>query len=287
MASAPRFTKLQCFSILGLKEGSSQEEIKKAYRELAMKYHPDHYKGSDNIFKDIQEAYECLENGNFKSERNQEEPKTQHKSNTNSDSRSESVKPSDMRFQWVSLGFMSILGLGALCNDWIVTGILIQFLNICYVVGWYSTANQLYKNRIKVVLGCLFAIGIIWAIYANSPENKSGQEVPADDLPPGYTIVPDGPIVPPASDSAPDLSCHVNVSNYHPKSMEKVLFIAFYNGHPVEHILRVQDNREESNFTPPLPYNKSEFWYRMRELGSHALTIKSENCSVRVQINVN
>ncbi|UCD77961.1 MAG: J domain-containing protein [Desulfobacterales bacterium] len=51
------------YQILGVKKDASQEEIKKAYRKLAMKYHPDHTKGdkgSEEKFKKISEAYAVL-----------------------------------------------------------------------------------------------------------------------------------------------------------------------------------------------------------------------------------
>jgi hypothetical protein len=47
------------YQILGLKKDASEEEIKKAYRKLAMKYHPDHTKGdkaAEEKFKKISEA---------------------------------------------------------------------------------------------------------------------------------------------------------------------------------------------------------------------------------------
>lgn len=51
--------------ILGIKSGASEEDIKKAYRDLAKKYHPDLNKDPDaeKKFKDINEAYENLREG--------------------------------------------------------------------------------------------------------------------------------------------------------------------------------------------------------------------------------
>ena len=51
------------YQLLGVKKGASEEEIKKAYRKLAMKYHPDHTKGdkaAEEKFKKISEAYAVL-----------------------------------------------------------------------------------------------------------------------------------------------------------------------------------------------------------------------------------
>lgn len=53
------------YKILGVDKKASDEDIKKAYRKLAMKYHPDHYKGDDKKgaeeqFKKISEAYAVL-----------------------------------------------------------------------------------------------------------------------------------------------------------------------------------------------------------------------------------
>jgi len=51
------------YQILGVSKNASDTEIKKAYRKLAMKYHPDHSKGSKNaeeMFKKVSEAYAVL-----------------------------------------------------------------------------------------------------------------------------------------------------------------------------------------------------------------------------------
>jgi molecular chaperone DnaJ len=48
------------YKILGVDKKSTQEEIKKAYRKLSKKYHPDINDGKDEKFKEVAEAYEIL-----------------------------------------------------------------------------------------------------------------------------------------------------------------------------------------------------------------------------------
>ena len=51
------------YQILGINKAASEDDIKKAYRKLAMKYHPDHTKGdkaAEEKFKKISEAYAVL-----------------------------------------------------------------------------------------------------------------------------------------------------------------------------------------------------------------------------------
>ena len=62
-------SKRDFYEILGVNRDASDDEIKKAYRKLAMKYHPDQNPGdksAEEKFKEINEAYEVLSDADKK-----------------------------------------------------------------------------------------------------------------------------------------------------------------------------------------------------------------------------
>ena len=55
------------YDILGVPRHATEDDIKKAYRKLAMKYHPDRNQGNPQAeakFKECKEAYEVLSDDN-------------------------------------------------------------------------------------------------------------------------------------------------------------------------------------------------------------------------------
>lgn len=57
------------YEVLGISKSATEQEIKKAYRQLAKKYHPDVNKedGAEDKFKEVQEAYEVLSDSSKRS----------------------------------------------------------------------------------------------------------------------------------------------------------------------------------------------------------------------------
>ena len=59
------------YELLGIPRTATEAEVKKAYRKLAMQYHPDRNKGdktAEKKFKEIGEAYETLSDSKKRSQ---------------------------------------------------------------------------------------------------------------------------------------------------------------------------------------------------------------------------
>lgn len=70
------------YEVLGLKPGATQEEIKKAYRNLIKQYHPDQY--GDNPLKDLAEEKMREINAAYDTLTKNQNTSNNYSSNTNS-----------------------------------------------------------------------------------------------------------------------------------------------------------------------------------------------------------
>ena len=116
---------LDYYKILGVTKKSSSEEIKKAYKKLAIKYHPDKNDGeelSTEIFKSVKEAYETLSDNHKKTiydnKQSYSRPITKsqqsYQSSTNRKNNTYQPKPkyeSDLKYKLYALAVLAIFTL--------------------------------------------------------------------------------------------------------------------------------------------------------------------------------
>ena len=65
------------YKILNVSKNATSDEIKKQYKKMALKYHPDRSGGDTEMFKKVSEAYEILSNPEKKSEYDNPSPFSQ------------------------------------------------------------------------------------------------------------------------------------------------------------------------------------------------------------------
>lgn len=84
------------YKILNVQENATQDEIKRAYRKLAKKYHPDRNANDDNaksMFQDVNEAYGIL--GNEESRAKYDSKKENKKEFNKNENKTSSKKTSE------------------------------------------------------------------------------------------------------------------------------------------------------------------------------------------------
>ena len=90
------------YRILGISENANLNQIKKAYRKLALKHHPDRG-GDENKFKELSEAYEVLSDETKK----RQYDRNNFTKNTYSNSFSQNTNPMDMFSQMFNNNFFN------------------------------------------------------------------------------------------------------------------------------------------------------------------------------------
>nr|WP_279230626.1 DnaJ domain-containing protein [Criibacterium bergeronii] len=111
------------YEVLGLRQNATKDEIKKSYRALAMKYHPDVNSGdvdSEKKFREINEAYETLKDDKKRAEYDNKLSQSQFSEKEKSNSKQSNKqtvydKPFDIRD--VSDTFENFFGFNAKTGD--------------------------------------------------------------------------------------------------------------------------------------------------------------------------
>ncbi len=102
------------YNILELQPGCSKEEIKKAYKKMAIKYHPDKQnnitddekKAAEEKFKEVAEAYDILMN-----------PEKLNNNNGNSVFRRGQIDPSELFNQFFNINIGGLSGINMNMNN--------------------------------------------------------------------------------------------------------------------------------------------------------------------------
>jgi len=146
------------YQILDVSEGASLEEIKKSYRSLARKYHPDINKGSEaeGMFKKINLAYNVLSDPHKRS--SYDESLSSHVSETGEKEEAEPDVPQS-RFKLFSAAIIRIL------VTIIGAALLGGFLALVF---WYIAGGKSFDVK-SIFTGVIFGglAGAVWGIDIN------------------------------------------------------------------------------------------------------------------------
>ena len=140
------------YSVLGVSPNASDDEVKKAYRELARKYHPDNYHDNpladlaQDKMKEINEAYEAIQRGQTDA---YSSSGTSSSSSASGSYRTQGGIYSQVR-QAINSGNISyaetlLRGVSEHNAEW-------NFLmgSICYRKGWMDEARRYYTTAVSM-----------------------------------------------------------------------------------------------------------------------------------------
>lgn len=133
------------YEVIGVKEGSNKEEIKRAYRESAKKYHPDQYGNNplkdlaEEKMRELNEAYDFLMNNNSGSYR-EESSYTSSNSYADFNKIRIYIQKGNLREAENALNQISTRS-----GEWNFLMGMIHFRK-----GWYDTANNYIQTACSI-----------------------------------------------------------------------------------------------------------------------------------------
>ncbi len=130
------------YKVLGVSRDASDDEIKKAYRELARKYHPDNYAGNplsdlvEEKMKEVNEAYDQIQKERAAGQSSFSRTSGGYSSGTSSDYTKVRVLINENRFADAEL-ILDAVSQGERNAEW-------NFLKGCVLIkrGWYYDAQK-------------------------------------------------------------------------------------------------------------------------------------------------
>lgn len=183
------------YQILGLEDGAGLEQVKKSYRRLAKKYHPDssHPNRSDARFIEVNEAYEFLADAERRASYQYRRKISEEEVNRREDVYQQWVEQqqdlarrraqrhsstSFKEFQGSSI-FRTAMMVDRVYNYiFIVIGLVIAILPFVMLLirteeeKMMENARPSWHGIFPVVLGLLFTYGIYYFLFKHDPEDE-------------------------------------------------------------------------------------------------------------------
>lgn len=134
------------YEVIGVKEGASKEEIKKAYREQAKKYHPDQYNNNplkdlaEEKMRELNEAYDYLMNNSessYRSEGYSESSYSSYRSSENNGYADYNSIRMDIQNGYIQRAESTLNNISVKDAEWNFLMGLVQLKK-----GWYDSANN-------------------------------------------------------------------------------------------------------------------------------------------------
>lgn len=138
------------YRILGVEPGASQEELKKVYKKLALKYHPDHG-GDENHFKEIVKAYDILTGKRQLSRLERQEQEREEQAKKSKPNNWPPPPPPPKRQKQYVVKEYDKFDICKSCNG---RAQIMEMCNLCFGTGNHVGMNETHSVQVKKCTAC-------------------------------------------------------------------------------------------------------------------------------------